>query len=114
MPRGYRDKLADLKARIQAVAPDLKLPPGFHSSNPYFAHGDLRRLAIDMLRETGRPLAIKEMALAALKDKGVRFPHRRTMRITRTLLRNAFAKLVARGRTTGSGKATRRGLVEWR
>jgi hypothetical protein len=79
-------------------------------------HGELRRLAIDMPRETGRPLAINEMSLAALKDKSVRFRHRRTMRITRTLPRNAFAKLEARGRTTtvGSGKATWRGLVEWR
>src|SRR5271166_2811634 len=95
LAQGYRDKLADLKARIQAVAPDLKLPPRFHRPNPYFAHGELRRLAIDMLRETGRPLAIQELALAALKDKGVRFPHRRTMRITQTLPHNAFAKLQA-------------------
>src|SRR5580658_7031723 len=48
---GYRAKLADLEARIQAIAPGLKLPPRFHRPNPYFARGELRRLAIDMLRE---------------------------------------------------------------
>jgi hypothetical protein len=112
---GYRAKLADLEARIQAIAPGLKLPPRFHRPNPYFARGELRRLAIDMLREAGKPLAIKEMALAALKAKGVRFPDRRTMRITRTRLRDTFARLEARGmaRTVGTGRATRRALVEY-
>jgi hypothetical protein len=73
-------------------------------------------LAIDMLREAWRPLTIKEMALAALKGKGVRFADWRTMRITRTLLHDAFANLEARGRVTrvGSRKATRGELVEWR
>jgi len=67
-----------------------------------------------MLREAGRPLAVKEMALAALKAKGVRYPDRRTMRITRTRLRDTFARLEARGmvRTVGTGKATRRELVD--
>jgi len=111
--QGYRDKLAALEARIQAIAPDLKLPARFHRPNPYFVRGEPRRLAIDMPREAGHPLAIKEMALAALKAKGVRFPDRRTMRIARTRLRDTFAKLEARGRaaTVGAGKAMRRTLV---
>jgi hypothetical protein len=64
-----------------------------------------------MLRETGKPLAIRDMALGALRSKGVRFPDRRTMRITWTRLRDTFAKLEARGiaQTVGTGKATRRG-----
>jgi len=113
LAEGYRAKLADLEAHIQAIAPDLKLPARFHRPNPYFVRGELRRLAIDMLREAGKPLAIKEMALAALKAKGVRFPDRRTMRITRTRLRDTFAKLEARGRATtvGTGNATRRTLI---
>ena len=59
-------------------------------------------------------MAVKEMALAALKAKGVRYPDRRTMRITRTRLRDTFARLEARGmvRTVGTGKATRRELVD--
>jgi len=71
---------------------------------------ELRRLAIDMLREAGHKLAIGEMALAAWKAKGVRFPDRRTMRITPTGLRDSFARLKARGmgQTVGTGKAMRR------
>jgi hypothetical protein len=113
LAEGYRAKLADLEARIQAIAPDLKLPARFHRPNPYFVRGELRGLAIDMLREAGKPLAVREMAMAALKAKGVRFPDRRTMRITRTLLRDTFARLQARGmaRTVGTGNATKRTLV---
>jgi hypothetical protein len=53
-------------------------------------------------------MAIREMALAALKAKGVRFPDRQTVRITRTRLRDAFAKLEARGiaQTVGIGNAS--------
>jgi hypothetical protein len=48
-----------------------------------------------------------------LNAKGVRFLDRRTMRITRTRLRDTFAKPEARGmtRTVGTGKATRRALI---
>jgi len=57
--------------------------------------------------------SIKEMALAALKAKGERYPDRRTMRITRTRLRDMFARLEARGmaRTVGTGNGTRRALI---
>ena len=70
------------------------------------------RLAIDMLREAGEPPAIRDMALGALRAKGVRFPDRRTMTTTRTKLRETFARLPARGVawTVGCGRATRRVL----
>jgi hypothetical protein len=70
-------------------------------------------MAIDMLREAGRLLAIKEVALAALNSKGVRFPDRRTTKQIHVRVRNVFAKLQARGvaRTAGTGRATRRELV---
>jgi hypothetical protein len=105
--------VADLEARIQAIAPDLQLQPRLRKPNPIFARGELRRLAIDMLREAGHPLAIRDMALGALRAKGVRFPDRRTMKQTRVLSREVFAKLQARGvaQTVGTGKATRRALV---
>jgi hypothetical protein len=78
--------------------------------NPIFKRGELHRLALDMLREAGHPLAIWDMALGALRAKDVRFPDRRTMKTTRTKLRETFAKLEARGvaRTVGTGRATRR------
>ena len=66
-----------------------------------------------MLSEAGKPLAIKEMATAALKAKGIRYPDRRTMWSTRTPLRDTFAKLRALGmaRVVGVGKTIRRALV---
>jgi hypothetical protein len=69
-----------------------------------------------MLREAGKPLAIWEMAIGALRAKGVKFPDRHTMKVTRTRLRDTFAKLEARGiaQTVGMGNATRRPLVEGR
>jgi hypothetical protein len=113
LAQGYRDKLADLEARIQAIAPDLQLPARLRKTNPIFARGELRRLAIDMLREAGHPLAIQDMALGALRAKGVRFPGRRTMTVTRVRLREVFAKLQDRGvaPTVGIGRATQRALV---
>ena len=66
-----------------------------------------------MLREAGHPLSVRDMALGALRAKGVRFPDRRTMKQTRVRLREIFAKLQERGRarTVGTGKATRRALI---
>jgi hypothetical protein len=72
LAQDYRIKLADLEARIQAIAPNLQLQPRLRKPNPIFARGELRRLAIDMLREAGHPLAIRDMALGALRAKGVR------------------------------------------
>jgi hypothetical protein len=113
LAQGYRDKLADLEARIRAIAPDLQLQPRLRKPNPIFVRDELRRLALDMLREAGKPLAIRDMALGALKAKGVRFPDRQTMKATRVRLREVFAKLQTRGaaQTVGTGKATRRALV---
>ena len=52
--------------------------------------------------------------MGALRAKGVRFPDRRTMKTTRTKLRETFGRLQARGvaGTVGSGKGTRRALVQ--
>jgi hypothetical protein len=93
----YRDKLAGIEAAIQAIAPDLQLPVRLRKPSPIFARGELRRFALDMLREAGRPLAIREIALAALAAKGVKFPNRRTMKATRVRLREAFGAFEARG-----------------
>jgi hypothetical protein len=78
--------------------------------NPIFARGESRRPAIDILRDGGKPLAIRDMTLGALRAKGVRIPDRRAMKTTRTKLRETFGKPQARGvaRTVGAGKVTRR------
>jgi hypothetical protein len=110
---GYRTKLADIEARIQAIAPALQLPVQFRKPKPVFARGELRRLALDQLREAGEPLSVRDMAWHALAAKGVGFPDWRTMKATRVRLREVFGRLVARGlaRTVGVGKTTRRELV---
>ena len=46
LAQGYRDTLADLEARIQAIAPDLQLPARLHKPNSIFARGELRRLEL--------------------------------------------------------------------
>jgi hypothetical protein len=78
-----------------------------------YARGEPRRMAIDVLRDAGRPVAINKMALAASKAKGVRFPDRRTTKQTHVRLRDVFAKLEARGRGAdgGAGRATWRALA---
>jgi hypothetical protein len=110
----YRDKLAITEAAIQAIVPDLQLPVRLRRANPIFAHGELRRFALDILREAGRPLAIREIALAALATKGIRSPDRRTMKMTRVRVREIMGDLERRGLTQmiGTGRATRRALIE--
>ena len=113
LAQDYRIELADLEARIEAIAPDLQMPARPRKPNPIFKRGELARLALTMLRTSDRSLAIREMALGALAAKGIRFPDRQTMRQTHVRLREVFAKLQDRGvaRTVGTGKATQRALV---
>jgi hypothetical protein len=50
---GYRAKLAEVEAAIQALAPELPLPTRHrtYQPNPYFARGELPRVALAVLRE---------------------------------------------------------------
>jgi hypothetical protein len=113
LAEGYRAKLVDLETRIQAIAPELDLPPRFRNPNPVFARGELTKMALDMLREAGGPVSIRDMVRGALAAKGVRFPDRRMMRHTRTELRAALNRFGERGLvvTVGTGKGTRRVLA---
>jgi hypothetical protein len=117
LAQGNRDKPGDLEIRIYTIAPELDLPAQTPAQtrcpNQIFARGELTRFALDMLREAGRPLAVREIALAALAAKGVRFPDRRIMKATRVRLREAFGAFEARRltRTVGAGKATVRALA---
>src|SRR5215469_10986887 len=110
---GYQAKLADLEARIQAIAPDIWLPPRFYQPNPVFARNELPRLAMIVLRQADEPLAVRDIARATLAMKGVRHPDRRRWKITRVRLQQWLLKQDQRGVTVkvGSGNATRRRLV---
>ena len=109
---GYQAKLADLEARIQAIAPELQLPARHRSPNPIFGRGELPRLALSILREEGRPLPVSVIVRRLLAAKGVTLPDRRTFKLTKLRLHNVLIALDRRGVTmkVGRGNATRRGL----
>jgi len=81
---------------------------------PIFATGELARLALDMLRQARRALAMREMVRACLAVKGLRFLDRRARTLTQRRLQAAFERFEARGLVVkiGRGHETRRALVE--
>jgi hypothetical protein len=103
---GYQAKAADLEAQIQAIAPELNLPPRRYQANPHFARGELPRLAMNILRAAGEPVSVRTIAVRALAAKGVTLPDRRTMKRTRTRLGQIFIVWQKRGLTVkvGTGK----------
>jgi hypothetical protein len=114
MVSGYREKLAGIEAELQAIAPELNLPPRRYLPNPHFARGELRRIAMDILRDAPGPLAVREVVAKALARKGVTLPDRRTFRTTRVRLQRVFTLWGKRGLllSVGSGKGTKRVLAE--
>ena len=108
-----RANLADCNAAIQAMCPDLGLPPRRYKPNPHFARGELPRLTLAILRDAGRPLSTREIVLRALEHKGVIYPDRRSLKLTRLRVQQAFARFNERGITqnVGSGRAGKRELV---
>jgi hypothetical protein len=111
-----RENLADCNAAIQAIRPELPLPPRRYQPNPYFARGELPRLALAIMREAGEPLGVREIAVRALASKGITLPDRRAMKLTRLRLHQAFIRFRERGilRTIGSGNAGKQELGGWR
>jgi hypothetical protein len=113
MVEGYRAKLADIEARIQAIAPDLFIQPRRYKPNPIFARGELTRFALAVLREAGEPLPIRTIAVRVLAMKGVALPDPTVRKRTRSKLRCAFIALDRRGVTVriGEGNESQRGLA---
>ncbi|MEI7712275.1 MAG: hypothetical protein WCI94_12625 [Rhodospirillales bacterium] len=111
MIAGYREKLDRLNAEIQALAPELNLPPRRYQPNPHFARGELPRIAMRIFREAGGPIAVRDIAVRALALKGVPLPDRQTMKITRTRLQQMFIVWEKRGILTSVGENKRRKRV---
>jgi len=109
---GYQAKLARVEARIQEIAPKLPLSGRRRSPDPHFGRGELTRLALDVLREAGEPMRIRDIAAAALRRKGLYPPSRTLLRRTVHRLQGTFAALGKRGMIgkVGEGKETRRVL----
>lgn len=110
----YREKLDRINADIQAIAPELNLPPRRYKPNPYFARGELPRIALRVLRQASSPIAVRDIAVQALASKGVTLPDRRTMKLTRTRLQQIFTVWTKRGivGSVGENKGPKRVLVE--
>ena len=110
---GYHAKLADLEARIAEIAPELNLPPRRYKANQTFARGELPRLAMDIMRAAGEPLATREIAVRALAAKGITLPDRHTTKLTRLRLQQMFCDWTAKGLMVrvGAGNAGKRGLT---
>ena len=115
LAESYEAKLAEIEARIHELAPELELPARHrtHQPNPYFARGELPRVALAVLREAGEALPIRVIAARALAQKGCHAPTRRIFKLTRVRLQQLFGRLERKGvtYTVGSGNATRRGLI---
>ena len=110
---GYHAKLAEIEARIRDKAPELNLPPRRYQANPYFARGELPRLAIQIMREAGEPLSVREIAVRALARKGNTLPDRRAMKLTRLRLQQTFCEMGKRGLVVrvGKGRQGKRALA---
>lgn len=96
----YQAKLADIEARIYAIAPEMDLPARFHKPNPVFARGEMTRLALDVLRDADRPLLMREIAAAMVARKGVGLLERRLIDHTHNRLSCVLATMHKRGRIT--------------
>ena len=107
-----RASLLETNAAIQAVAPELMLPPRRHKPNPIFGIGELPRMVRVIMREAGGPVSTRCIGVAALARKGVKTPGPGTMKRTRTRIGQLF---IAWGpgkiRTVGRNKGTRRVLI---
>jgi hypothetical protein len=93
----YRAKLAEIEAAIYAIAPELKLPLLHRQYSQVFKRGEYTRIALDVLRQAGEPLPLREIALRALAAKGVALPDYRLRKLTRLRLANALVVFQERG-----------------
>ena len=57
---GYHAKLAEVNAAIQAIDPQLWMPPRTYQRGTIFARNELPRLALAAMREAGEPLPVAE------------------------------------------------------
>jgi hypothetical protein len=96
------------------MAPELPLPSRHrtYQPNPYFVRGELPRVALEILRQSGEPLPIRVIAARALARKDCHAPTRRIFKMTRVRLQQLFGRLEKKGITysVGTGSATKRGL----
>src|SRR6185437_9544471 len=80
---GYYEALWRVEREIQAIAPEIDLPPRKREPHPYFARRELPRLIMDIMREANGPMPVRAIVIRALAMKGCTLPDRRVMKRTR-------------------------------
>ncbi len=106
-------RLAEVEAEIQAIAPELILPPRRYKPNPIFARGEFTRLMLEVLREAEEPLPMRVIGLRMLALKGHAMPDKRMREITFYRLSTTLSVAHGRGKVVMGGTANKRvwGLV---
>ena len=68
---------------------------------------------MDILRDAPGPIAVRDIAVKAMAQKGIALPDRRTMKLTRPRLQQTFSAWAKRGIvvSVGEGKGRKRMLV---
>jgi len=101
-------RLAEVEAEIQAIAPELLLPPRRHKPNPVFARGDFTRTLYAVLREAGEPLPMRTIAIRMLALKGLDMPEKAIRERTFYRASTTLSALRGQGRVVMSGTPNNR------
>lgn len=72
----YAKRLETIEQALFALDLQLDLTPPVRNANPHFARNEVKRLAMDVLRETDGPLGVSELVLRVLAAKGHAMPPR--------------------------------------
>jgi len=107
-----RSRREAIEAAIHDLEPELWIPPPTRRPNPVFKRGEIRRLALEVMREAGEPLAISALAVRVLASKGIELPSPAIRKMAKSRLRAALLALSKRGvvRTVGVGDERKKEL----
>jgi hypothetical protein len=96
-------RLAEVEAEIQAIAPELMLPPRRHKPNPIFPRGEFTRTLYAVLREAGEPLPMTVIAIRMLSLKGLDMPEKAVREATFYRASTTLSVLHGQGRVVMTG-----------
>jgi hypothetical protein len=93
----YGKRLEAMETSLQALDPQLDLTPPVRNANPYFVRNELKRLAMDVLREADGPIGVSELVRLVLAAKGHAMPPRALRAFVRHRLTAVLSGLRKRG-----------------
>ena len=97
-------RLAEVEARIQEIAPELRLSPRRYKPNPIFARGEFTRMVLEVLRDANGPMSMRAIAMRMLAFKGHMIPDRQTRERTFYRASTTLSVLHGRGEVEKLGK----------